>query len=192
MGGVILLEAVRQGRRWFDRIVLTSPMIDLAVRARELRRWVAQIGALIGLGRLYVPGGSRHAEATRPFLDNPFTSDAVRYERIVSIIEAAPELALGSPTIDWAHAAFQVMDRLRDPAYPATLRQPMLLIAAGSDNVVSTPAIARFAIRLRAGAHLVIPASRHEILMERDVFRTQFWAAFDAFIPGSQEAGAPL
>jgi lysophospholipase len=26
--------------------------------------------------------------------------------------------------------------------------------------------------------------SRHEILQERDSIREQFWAAFDAFIPG--------
>jgi lysophospholipase len=32
----------------------------------------------------------------------------------------------------------------------------------------------------------VIPGARHEILMERDAIRAQFWAAFDAFIPGSE------
>ena len=51
--------------------------------------------------------------------------------------------------------------------------------------IVSTAATARFAVRLRAGSHLVVPGSRHEILTERDPFRAQFWAAFDAFVPGS-------
>jgi lysophospholipase len=59
------------------------------------------------------------------------------------------------------------------------------MIAAGADVIVATPTIARFASRLRAGAHLVIAGSRHHILMERDAFRGQFWAAFDAFVPGS-------
>ena len=40
-------------------------------------------------------------------------------------------------------------------------------------------------MRLRAGSHLVMPGSRHEILMEQDRYRAQFWAAFDAFVPGS-------
>jgi lysophospholipase len=31
----------------------------------------------------------------------------------------------------------------------------------------------------------VVPGSRHELLMERDIVRGQFWAAFDAFVPGS-------
>jgi lysophospholipase len=78
-----------------------------------------------------------------------------------------------------------VQKRFADPAYAAEIRQPMLILAAGKDSVVSNAAIERFATRLRAGAHLVIAGSRHEILMERDVYRGQFWAAFDAFVPGS-------
>jgi lysophospholipase len=31
----------------------------------------------------------------------------------------------------------------------------------------------------------VIPGARHELLMERNSLRELFWAAFDAFIPGS-------
>jgi lysophospholipase len=194
MGAVILLEAIRQGRRWFDRIMLTSPMIDLwGFTGQALARQAAHTGALLGLGHLYVPGGGPLAVISRPFLGNPFTSDPVRYERTASIIEAAPELGLGSPTIGWAHAAFQVMNRLNDSAYPAAIRQPILIIVAGEDKVVSVPAIERFAVRLRAGAHLIIAGSRHEILLERDVFRAQFWAAFDAFIPGSPLVpGSPL
>ena len=41
------------------------------------------------------------------------------------------------------------------------------------------------AAALRAGGQVVIPGARHEILMERDPIRAQFWAAFDAFVPGS-------
>jgi lysophospholipase len=31
-----------------------------------------------------------------------------------------------------------------------------------------------------------VPGARHELLMERNRFRAQFWAAFDAFVPGTQ------
>jgi lysophospholipase len=60
-----------------------------------------------------------------------------------------------------------------------------MLIAAGRDEVVSTGAIEELAIRLRAGSHLIIAGSRHEMLMEQDRYRVQFWAAFDAFVPGT-------
>jgi lysophospholipase len=42
-----------------------------------------------------------------------------------------------------------------------------------------------FAMQLRAGSHLVVVGSQHELLMEQDRYRTQFWAAFDAFVPGT-------
>lgn len=186
MGGAILLEAVRKGRRWFDRMVLTSPMIDLyGPAARPWVRMAARASTWIGLGRSYIPHGGPFAITSRPFLDNQVTSDPVRYQRSASIVEAAPELGMGSPTFGWVAAAFQIMNRFADPLYPTMLRQPMLILAAGDDTIVSTAAIERFSVRLRAGSHLVVAGSRHEIMMERDALRSQFWAAFDAFIPGS-------
>ena len=62
---------------------------------------------------------------------------------------------------------------------------PILMLAASNDTVVSTPAIEEFAYHLRGGSHLVIAGSKHEILQEQDRFRAQFWAAFDAFVPGT-------
>jgi lysophospholipase len=184
MGGAILLEAVHQGRRWFDRIVLSSPMIQLyGLWSRPWVKALARYATMFGFGQSYSLGGG--ATITRPFLGNLVTSDPVRFQRAVSILETAPELGIGSPTLAWAAAAFEVIDRLSDPLYPTALRQPMLILAAGKDMIVSTPAIERFAVRLRAGSHLIVPGSRHEILMERDPYRAQFWAAFDAFIPGS-------
>ncbi|HEY1983563.1 MAG TPA: alpha/beta hydrolase, partial [Xanthobacteraceae bacterium] len=77
------------------------------------------------------------------------------------------------------------MRAVRDRSYPARIRQPMLIVAGGNDAVVSNAAIEDFAGTLRAGAHLVIVGAQHEILMEQDRFRSQFWAAFDAFVPGT-------
>jgi len=38
------------------------------------------------------------------------------------------------------------------------------MLAASNDSIVSTAAIEEFAYHLRAGSHLVIAGSRHEIL----------------------------
>jgi lysophospholipase len=140
---------------------------------------------LMGLGSTYVPGGGATAMASQPFAGNPLTSDPVRYAKIGALIDAEPELALGSPTIAWISAAFRVMDDFADPVYAAKIRQPLLMIASGQDWIVSTAAIEQFALRLRSGAHLVVPGARHEIMMEQDRYRGQFWAAFEAFVPGT-------
>ena len=186
MGGAVLLRAAHQGQRWFDRIVLSGPMIDIAGAAgSRVARVSARFMRLIGFGSSYVPGGGGTAINTLPFPGNNLTSDPVRYARTVAILEAEPSLGIGSPTVAWLDAAFKTMNEFAEPTYPSRLRQPLLLVAAGQDKVVSTPATAAFAQRLRAGSHLVIPGARHEILMEQDRYREQFWAAFDAFVPGS-------
>jgi lysophospholipase len=59
------------------------------------------------------------------------------------------------------------------------------MVACGADAVVSTPAVERYAARLRAGSLITIDGARHEVLQEADIYREQFLAAFDAFIPGS-------
>jgi len=186
MGGSMLIRAAHRGRRWFDRIVLSAPMIDLVGQtASRGARNTARFMRLAGFRSAYIPGGGATAVSSRPFVGNPVTSDPVRYARTGAVVEAAPELGLGSPTIGWVDAAYRAMDEFADPAYPASIRQPILIVAAGQDEVVSTPATGQFAVRLRAGSHLVIAGARHELLMEQDRFRSQFWAAFDAFVPGS-------
>jgi lysophospholipase len=186
MGATVLIRAAYRGRRWFDRMVLSAPMVALAGRgASRGAKITARTLRYFGMGGAYIPGGGAAAVATRPFIGNPLTSDPVRYARTAAIVEAESDLGLGAPTVGWVDAAFRAMRDLAEPSYPARIRQPMLILAAGQDDLVSTPAIGQFALRLRAGAHLVISGARHEILMERDHFRSQFWAAFDAFVPGS-------
>jgi lysophospholipase len=186
MGASILLRAAYAGRGWFDRMVLLAPMVALpGMRRSRLTRTGVRLMRLIGLGSSYVPGGDASVMMQRPFIGNLLTSDPVRYARNIAVLEAEPALAVGWPTVAWTDSAFRLMRQLRDPGFPLKIRQPMLIIAAGNDRIVSTPAIDEFAIRLRAGSHLIVPGSRHELLMEQDRFRQQVLAAFDAFVPGT-------
>jgi lysophospholipase len=61
------------------------------------------------------------------------------------------------------------------------LTAPVLIVAAGADRVVSTEASRDFARHVPGVAAVVVDHARHELLQERDEFRVQFWAAFDAF-----------
>jgi lysophospholipase len=186
MGGAVLLRVAYAGKRWFDRMVLSAPMIDLPGRATSLpARALLRLMRLTGQGGNYVPGGSGELTGATSFINNPFTSDPVRFARNAAILEEDPTLGLGSPTVAWADTAFKAMHGFRASNYPSQIRQPILMMAASNDTVVSTAAIEEFAYHLRAGSHLVIAGSKHEILQEQDRFRAQFWAAFDAFVPGT-------
>jgi lysophospholipase len=186
MGGTVLLRLAYAGKRWFDRVVLSAPMIDLPNKRTGLpAKLLLRALRLSGQGGRYVPGGNDAIAGLAPFVGNPLTSDPVRYARNAAILEEDPTLGLASPTVAWADAAFSAMQTFRAVHYPSRIRQPILMLAASSDTVVSTPAIEEFAYHLRAGSHLVIAGAKHEILQEQDRYRSQFWAAFDAFVPGT-------
>ena len=187
MGGAIALNAAADRPDLFRRLVLSAPMVEIArlpfkatargrgaplplrgardaLRARRARARHA-VPRLRGqpphLGRGALPRGARlHAG------------------------RAAPDARRPDPGL--AHAAFTAMARLQADDYPERMRTPVLAVVPGFDLVVEPRATERLVTRLRASRVVTVPGSRHEILMERDGFRRQFWAAFDAFVPGSE------
>jgi lysophospholipase len=186
MGAAVAIRACHAGRRWFDRVVLSAPMIALVPgHLINMAGPLARALRLLGRGGAYVPTGGSEICGTENFLGNMSTSDPVRYARNAAVLEEVPALGLGAPTIAWTDAALKQMKRFRSPGYAAQIHQPMLLVAAGRDEIVSTPAIEEFGLHLLAGRHLILAGSRHEILQEQDQYRGQFWAAFDAFVPGT-------
>lgn len=189
MSAVVALDALLEGRRWFDRLVLMSPMLGLNLGpAGRAARALAQ--ALRGpFGNAYIPGGRNRPITERPFATNPVTHDAGRYEQAAQMVRVHPHLALGAPTISWLAAAFDIMERLAQPEVIRQIRAPILMLGAGEDRIVSNRALEHLSARLIAGGHVIIPGSRHELLMERDDIRAQTLAAFDAFIPGTTPAG---
>ena len=186
MGGNILLRNARLPGTWFQRMILSAPMVAIAreqlgVPQGAARAYTEMLGAL-GLTSLYVRhGGDEVLEAT-PFEQNPVTSDRERYLRSRMVLESAPALGLGSPTIGWLRAALRSIAKIRAPDYPLRVELPLLLFAAGADSIVSTQAVEEFGLRLKVGTHVLIPQAKHEILQEADPIRGHFWAVFDEYL----------
>ena len=186
MGATVLIRSAGLRGRWFDRLVLIAPIIRLEnIPLRAIAPGLMRAMRRAGFGAAYVPGGGPIGPSAMPFPGNPVTSDPVRHARTAAVIDAEPALAVGAPTVAWLDSAFRVMAEFANPAYPAKLRQPMLIMACGRDRLVSSPAIEEFGRHLRTGSHLVLPGAMHEVLMEQNAFREQFWAAFDAYVPGT-------
>ena len=185
-GGLIALLAAPGLVNRVRRMVLSAPLIEFAsssLSMQNMRRLTALLFYL-GMGSIYAGGGPRPLEGT-PFATNKLTTDHARYMRNQTIYEEHPELALGSPTVAWIHAVCDAVERLQDPEFLARIHVPLLIVAAGADEVVSTPATERLAQRIRSGSLITIDGARHELLQEADLYREQVMAAFDAFVPGS-------
>lgn len=187
MGGNILMRHAVMPGSWFDRLIVTAPLISVDERYLKypagLVRTYAETCSAIGLSSLYVLGGRPEPmDVRQEFAGNPLTSDHERWARNRAIVQAAPHLGLGSPTIGWLRACLRSCARISEPGYPLAVQVPMLMFAAGNDAIVSTRAIEEFGVRLKVGTHLLIPHARHEILMETESVRQRFWAAFDAYL----------
>jgi lysophospholipase len=187
MGGANLLAHAHAGYSSFARIVLSAPMIDIIGLDIRGARVLVEGLDFLGLGGFTIPGGSTRPGALRPFEKNLATSDPGRYARTAEVVRKKPSLALGDPTIGWIHAAARLTRAFHDIDYPRGITTPILVVAAGNDGRIPVAATELFASRLKAGGLVTIPHARHEILMEHDRYRNQFWAAFDAFIPGRKD-----
>jgi lysophospholipase len=188
MGGNILLRQSVLPDVWFERMVLSAPLLEIG-RGRfprpvppALARALVTAGAIGPLATRYVPGGSDEPEELRGFDGNPFTQDRERFERTRQLMTQRPDLAIGSPTLGWVRSALQSCRMLMAPDFARRVRIPVLLVAAGQDRIVSSSAIETFAQRLKFGARVALAGSSHEILQERDEIRQKFWAAFDAYL----------
>ena len=187
MGAGALLGALATRTSPFERLTLTSPMLAIMgpASARSAYPAAAAIDAL-GLGGLYAPGGGNRTVYEGAFPRNVLTSDPVRFARTAEIVAADPDVALGWPTIGWLHAALRLTRGFEDPAFARALQIPTLIVHSGDDHVTSTAASERFCRWSRFARLIVLPDARHELLVERNVFRREFWAAFDAFVPGGE------
>jgi len=187
MAGTVLFKAATMRGCWFSRIVMTAPMLRIAELPASPGTISAAVWALslAGFGGAAVPGGEKAYLASQVFDGNLQTSDRERFLRNLSVVAAAPKLAVGPPTIAWLRAALGAMADIADDSYPSRMRVPVLMLAASDDRIVSSLAIEELAMRLKVGAQLVLRGARHEILQERDAISQQFWAAFDAFVPGA-------
>jgi len=186
-GSLVALLAAPHLATRVRRMVLVAPLLEIQTSlplgpARALTKLLCTLG----LGRIYVAGRSKRGKEV-PFQPNALTSDEKRYNRNQALVQAFPELFVGGPTAAWVNAAWSAAARVSDPDFRASIRVPILFLAAGMDRIVSTPAIERYARGLRSAKVLTIDGAQHEILQESDIFREQALAAFEAFAKGHQE-----
>lgn len=182
-GSAIALLALARGGTPFRRAVMSSPLVGIAgLSSATGIRLLTRFLSSIGLSSCFIPTGGPRSIFEKPFPDNPLTSDPIRYALGAKWIEAAPELAIGDPTIGWADATFEALATFGEDGFCQANRTPILMVLAGSDTVVDSNAAAALARRLRGTSAITLRGARHEILMEQDPIQTQFWAAFDAFM----------
>src|SRR6202140_4552974 len=80
MGGAVMLRVAYAGKRWFDRMVLSAPMIDLpGHRTSFPARAFLRLLRLGGRGGRHLSRGGHKLGGLASFVNNPLTSDPLRF-----------------------------------------------------------------------------------------------------------------
>jgi lysophospholipase len=190
MGGCLALLALVKGETRFAGSALSAPMLGVVsndagyVFARALT-WSC---AHLGLGSRYIFGDRQDPMAVT-FEKDRIAHDRRRWERFREQMRACPDLQLGNLTWGWLDFAMSAGAYLRKSRDTARMTTPVLIVAAVDDDRVLTADARKVAERLPDCRLVVIDNAWHEILMETDDIRAQWWAEFDAFA-GRHVAGA--
>ena len=184
-GSLISLLAAPALSNRIQRMVLLSPLLELnniPLQQKTLRR-ISGFLSFLGFGRNYVLRQTVSPEL-RPFDGNKLTTDKARFELTKKFLFKFPLLGLGGPTIGWIFAACRAMDKVKEPDFTSEISIPTLIVIAGNDQVVKPGVSEAFAQSMRSGGSVMVTGSQHELMHERDVFRSQLLAAISSFIPG--------
>jgi lysophospholipase len=184
MGGNVLMRALHDHSGLFAACVFSAPMLGLKLGNIAMRALVATIvsaGNALGFSARYVPGATPASNDEVPFAQNILTHDPARYAHCQAFTRVEPKLALGGATYGWVAAAQASIRRVMQVDYLQSIETPVLIALAGGDLLID-PASLRFAAtHLPQGEIIEIAGAFHEILIETDAVRAQFWTAFDRF-----------
>ena len=179
MGGLAVLQAVLERRAEADLLVASAPMLGLWDIATPVLKYAFRAADRAGVGLRDLPFQRQERGIPIGFENNKLTSDPKRFAAWRDYALHAPEIRVAGPTFRWIAEGLRAMDRVNRQA--AKLDIPTLLIAPGADPIVDPASIHEFA--RRAGADVVtVRGARHEVFMERDVYRDAFWQALDAWL----------
>ncbi len=180
MGGGLTTLALAEGEDRFSAAVLSAPMVCVATGDRSLAsvKRLSFAMNLAGKARdLVLAPPDPHDET---FEKNILTHDRGRWERTVAQGLSDPDLKEGGVTWGWLAFALILHSRIKASKRLTKLPIPYVVVAAQEEKLVVNAAAKAVADKAPHGSYLEVAGALHEILMETDERRAQFWSAFDA------------
>ena len=179
MGGTVVLQAVLTGTLSPSAVICSAPMLGLMDVDNALMMGGIKMLSALGLSGQNLPFQKQRNGLPVAFADNKLTSDRERYKRWASFFQDIPRIRVGEPTFGWIAAAFDSMSFVNRNA--SRLGIPGLMVAAGGDQIVDPASVERFAQKAGCDFH-VVPGAKHELFLEQDAMRNEFFDAIDRFL----------
>ncbi|MFT5441184.1 MAG: lysophospholipase [Myxococcota bacterium] len=180
MGGNIGLRYLGAHSETFESAVFSAPMWGIGKNPRT-PGWMRVFGRLtnaFGISDWYIPGGHGYRDEDREFTNNNLTHDKTRFAHFVAQVDKEPALELGAPTLGWVRQAIKSMDILHAPGFAEKISIPITVCSAGDDALVSNASHKLIVDRLPNGQQIEIKGAKHELMVEIETHRKQFFDAF--------------
>jgi len=190
MGGLITLSWLMEGGQ-AEAAVMSGP-------ATRIYPSVFQRVAVRGVARLLKVLGRQDLKLSNPENESPdvkdsrVTSDPDRHQMHRDLLKADSYLGLPVVTPAFAGAMHAQQAKLHEPGALSMVTTPIAIVSMPDDEIVNSADHHRLA-GLYPDLITVtdVPDAKHEVLMEQDTYRDQFWDLFDSFtdlhVPKGQE-----
>lgn len=177
MGGAIALAAIAQDLVKVDAAAFCAPMWGIKSPFLGMRYLVWAMRATGRSGDYAVQPGPPER-----FETNIVTHDKRRWEMQRALTDAQPDLELGPVTWGWLGASLDILSTFTRPKALAKVTIPVFIASAGEEKLIDNASHAAIARRLKDCEHVTVEGAMHEILMETDDKRAEFWDGFQRLL----------
>ena len=180
MGGCILLSYLKENDEDFKKVILSAPMLGFK-NERFLMPFISLSNAIFSKYN-YLIGSSPNMGKEIPFEENDLTTDKNRYLRTQRLVRKNKDIRLWGITNGWAKAVKKQLLLMNQNNWADSIKTSILFINSLNDRVVSPEKIISMSKRIKNSKIVNFNSCEHEILMEKDVHRKEFWRHFDNFV----------
>lgn len=177
MGGAIALSAIANKQIKVEAAAFCAPMWGLKTKFLGMRYLVWAMRAT-GKSQDY----AQQPGPAETFETNIVTYDKRRWEIHKALIETSPALDLGPVTWGWLSASLTIISKFGKPKYLKDVDIPIFVASAEEEKLVDNSSHEHIAKRLPDCEHVTVEGAMHEILMETDERRAEFWAGFQRLL----------
>lgn len=179
MGANIGMRYLQQHPDRFECAAFTAPMFGIKAFSAipAPLHLVATSVCQFFADKRYVPGDGDWRKRDDEN-QNKFSNDEVRREIHDAWCNADPSLQVGHVTFGWVHRAASSCFALQSPKLLKSIHTHCLIAKADHEDFVDNNAISKVSKKLSNAQLVEYPDAAHEILMEKDNIRDDFFDSF--------------
>lgn len=191
MGGHIGLLALEKNPDMFDGAIMSTPMFDISRLGlpsftRPVVRFLFDLAAKTPLADFQLPGDvkllNKLTGVGNQIHDRGAGNADIRREWNEATRRKYADIQIDRPTPSWVSGAYEtIVPSLKD-SFLRAVKTPMLVGAAGQDNLVDNSAITRVAEHTAHTEVVALPSAQHSLWFENDGNYQSWTNRIDAFL----------